>query len=278
MNRFVRAQTGKNRSKQAALRAQSEPEDLQEQDPELIELLADMRTDLAAFATFHFPPFKYAHHLYPLVDALHKVNTGEIDRLIVAMPPRHSKSLLTSQMFPAWFLGHNPDSFVIAASYGYDLVREFGSTVRNVVTSEMFKLTFPEAGIKGKSAAAHKFSLQGGGKYYATSIGGVATGKGAHLFLIDDPYKLPEEAASETYRKRIEEWYKSVAYTRLQTGGRIVVIATRWHELDLTGWLLREHPHENWHVISMPAIAEQDEHWNGALWRKEGEPLWPDFL
>lgn len=247
-------------------------------DEEMVELVEAMREDLASFAKAHFPSFQYAKHLYPLVDALHKVEAGTIDRLMVFMPPRHSKSLLTSQMFPAWFLGRHPDQYVISSAYGQALTIDFGTTVKNIVTSDLYKLTFPEAGLAGKSGSALRLRFDEGGRYHAVGIGGPVTGRGAHVMLIDDPYKLSEEAQSETYRRKIEEWYKSVAYTRLQSGGRIIVIQTRWHELDLSGWLMREHAHENWHIISMPAIAEEDEVYNGEVWRRQGEALWPDFL
>lgn len=120
------------------------------------------------------------------------------------------------------------------------------------------------------SNAVHRFGTLLGGNYYAVGAGGPITGRGANLLLIDDPIKSREQAYSVAERRSLQSWYESTAYTRLQPGGAIVVIATRWHEADLTGWLLKEHASEGWKLISMPAIAEENEGW-----RDEGDALWP---
>ena len=115
-----------------------------------------------------------------------------------------------------------------------------------------------------------RFITTSGGAYYAVGRGSAITGRGADLFLIDDPLKDAEEARSENVRHALQEWYQNVAYTRLQPGGALVLIQTRWHFDDLAGWLLCEHPEENWDVLNLPAIAEAD-----GDGRREGEPLWP---
>ncbi len=227
------------------------------------------RTDLACFSSMSWPRFELAHHHRLIVDKLEAIERGEIDRLMIFMPPRHGKSLIASQLFPAWYLGRHPGQSIIASSYGAELATDFGRRVRNLMSDSLFQSIFPAAKLAGDSTAAHRFSMAKGGNYYAVGAGGPITGRGADLLLIDDPIKGREDANSETYRRQLHEWYESVAYTRLQPEGAVVIISTRWHMDDLAGWLLREHPEENWTVLNLPAIAEQDEGW-----RNEGEALW----
>jgi predicted phage terminase large subunit-like protein len=189
---------------------------------------------------------------------------------MIFMPPRHGKSMLASEYFPAFYLGLHPDHQVITATYSQDLASDFGRKVRNTVVDPEFAALFPEAGLADDSQAATRFSLKAGGVYHALGVGGAATGRGAHLLLIDDPIKGREDAESEIMRQRLKDWYTSVARTRLMPGGAIVVIQTRWHEDDLAGWLLREHAHEGWEVINLPALAEGDDG------RSEGSALWPE--
>jgi predicted phage terminase large subunit-like protein len=228
------------------------------------------RTDLAAFSAMSWPRFELAHHHRLIVDRLEQIERGEIDRLMIFMPPRHGKSLLASQLFPAWYLGRHPEQSIIASSYGSELATDFGRRVRNLMSDSLFQSIFPGAKLAGDSTAAHRFSMVKGGNYYAVGAGGPITGRGADLLLIDDPIKGREDANSESYRRQLHEWYESVAYTRLQPEGAVVIISTRWHMDDLAGWLLREHPEENWSVLNLAAIAEQDEGW-----RAEGAALWP---
>jgi len=227
------------------------------------------RTDLACFCAMSYPKFELAHHHRLIVDKLEAIERGEIDRLLIFLPPRHGKSLIGSTLFPAWFLGRHPEWSIIASSYGAELATDFGRRVRNLVSDGLFQSIFPAAKLAGDSTAAHRFSLSKGGNYYAVGAGGPITGRGADLLLIDDPIKSREDANSESYRRQLHEWYESVAYTRLQPEGAVVIISTRWHMDDLAGWLLREHPEENWSVLNLPAIAEQDEGW-----RREGDALW----
>jgi predicted phage terminase large subunit-like protein len=228
------------------------------------------RTDLACFCAMSYPKFELAHHHRLIVDRLEAIERGEIDRLIITMPPRHGKSLIASTLFPAWFLGRHPEWSIIASSYGQELASDFGRRVRNLVSDGLFQSIFPAAKLAGDSTAAHRFSLSKGGNYYAVGAGGPITGRGADLLLIDDPIKGLEDANSESYRRQLHQWFESVAYTRLQPEGAVVIISTRWHMDDLAGWLLREHPEERWTVLNLPAIAEVDEGW-----RNEGDALWP---
>jgi predicted phage terminase large subunit-like protein len=228
------------------------------------------RTDLAAYATLLYPRFQLPHHLRVLVEVLETVERGEVKRLMVFMPPGHGKSLTASQLFPAWFLGRDPRRYVISASYGQELALDFGRRARNLIADPLHRATFPTCRLSDDSTAAHRFNLTAGGAYYALGAGGPITGRGADLLLIDDPIKNREEAYSASFRRALQAWFESVAYTRLEPDGAIVLIQTRWHQDDLAGWLLREHAGENWRVISLPAIAEGDEGW-----RREGEALWP---
>jgi len=239
--------------------------------PSPTEALASAaREDLAAYALMQYRHFDFACHIQKIVSALEQVERGKIKRLMIFCPPRHGKSLLTTQMFPAWYLGRHPDRFVISASYGQELSDDFGRRVRNVMTDSLHRAVFPGCLLVENSSSMRRFDIAAGGSYVAVGRGGSITGRGSHLFLIDDPVKDRQEANSETIRKLLHEWYANVAYTRLEPGGAIVLIQTRWHEDDLAGWILQEHPREDWHILNMPAIAEEDEGW-----RKEGEALWP---
>jgi predicted phage terminase large subunit-like protein len=167
-------------------------------------------------------------------------------------------------------LGQHPDRSIIASSYGSELAVDFGRRVRGFVSDPLHRAIFPQCVVADDNDAAHRFGLMMGGTYFAVGAGGPLTGRGADLLLIDDPIKSREEAYSAATRRSLQSWYESVAYTRLQPGGAIVLIQTRWHEDDLAGWLLREHASEGWRVLSLPAVAERDEGW-----RAEGEALWP---
>jgi predicted phage terminase large subunit-like protein len=206
-----------------------------------------------------------------LISKLEAVERGEIKRLMIFMPPRHGKSLLSSQIFPAWYLGRNPSKSVIMATYAQDLSDDFGRVVRNFANDPYTQTVFPELDIAEDSNSMKRFVTSAGGAYYAVGRGSAITGRGADLLVIDDPIKDADEARSENVRHALHEWYSSVAYTRLQPGGAVIIIQTRWHESDLAGWLLKEHPEENWDVLSLPAIAECD--WGD---RREGEALWPE--
>lgn len=230
-----------------------------------------MSVPLLAYAIGQWGGYEPAEHHFALADRLEAVCEGKIKRLMVFMPPRHGKSMLSSEYFPAWYLGHHPEHQVIAATYAQGLADDFGRKVRNLVSSEPHKAFFPDSVLSDDSQAAQRFHTRQGGAYFAVGAGGPITGRGAHLLLIDDPVKGREDAESETMRQRLKDWYTSVARTRLMPGGAIVVIQTRWHEDDLSGWLQREHMHEGWEILNLPAIAELDD----PIGRAEGEALWP---
>jgi hypothetical protein len=238
-----------------------------------ISILALAAKDLACYCVACWPQFELAAHHKIIIEKLEAVERGEILRLILTLPPRHGKSLLTAQMFPAWYLGRHPDRLVICASYAQELSDDFGRRVRNLVSDPLHQAIFPGCRLAEDSSSMRRFNTSAGGSYYAVGRGGPITGRGAHLLIIDDPIKDREEAQSETIRRGLHQWFSDVAYTRLQPGASIVLLQTRWHENDLAGWLLDEHKDEGWHVLSLPAIAEQDE-----TWRREGEALWPSHF
>lgn len=238
---------------------------------------------LLPYIAYQWPGYMDGRHHRLICRKLEAVERGEIDRLMIFVPPRHGKSLIASTYFPAWYLGRNPDKYVITATYGQDLADDFGRQVKNQIADESFQAIFPGVGLSGDSRASRRFAVdgnQGGfehstnrqGAYYAVGVGGPLTGRGAHLLIIDDPVRNREDADSETIRAKLKSWYTSTAYTRLMPGGAVVVIQTRWHEDDLSGWLLEEHKHEGWDIINLPALAEGDDQ----LGRESGEALWPE--
>jgi len=229
---------------------------------------------LTAYSAYQWSGYRYPDHVRLIARELEALERGENDRLMLFLPPRHGKSHTASENFPAWYLGRNPDHYVIAASHTQELADDFGRKVRNQIADPVFAQVFPGVKIKSDSTAVKRFHVQGNpddsfttgqnGAYFAVGVGGPLTGRGAHLLLIDDPIKNREDADSETIRKKIKDWYTSTAYTRLMPGGKIVIIQTRWHEDDLSGWLLKEHAHENWKVVNLPAISD------------DGQALWPE--
>jgi predicted phage terminase large subunit-like protein len=236
------------------------------------EVLGLAAMDFACYCLAMRTDYALAPHHRKLIDHLEAVERGEITRLVIAMPPQHGKSLTGSILFPAWMFGRHPERNTIFVTYAQEpLADEIGTKVRELLRDQRHRAIFPACRLVDGSAAASRFSTTAGGSYLAVGRGAGITGRGAHLLLIDDPLKDNREAASATTRRELQEWYAWTARTRLRPGGAIIVIATRWHEDDLTGWLLRENASEGWRVLSMPAIAEQDEDF-----RREGEALWPE--
>lgn len=228
---------------------------------------------LIAYAALQWPGYRDARHHRLIARKLEAVERGDCPRLIICMPPRHGKSMLASEFFAAWYLGRNPSHYVIAATYAQDLADDFGRKVRNQISDPSFGEIFPGVRLRSDSSSVKRFHVEGpenvleleqDGAYFATGIGGPATGRGAHLLLIDDPIKNRDDADSEVMRKKLRDWYTSTAYTRLMPGGRVVVIQTRWHEDDLAGWLQAEHAHEGWEVLSLKALSD------------DGHALWPE--
>ena len=233
-----------------------------------------VQKSLLEYAKFQMPEYQTPAHIQLLAHKLEEVERGNIKRLAIFMPPRHGKSQLTSQFFPAWYLGRNPSKFVIATTYAQDLADDFGRSVRNQIQDEDYNRIFNDCTLSKDSSSVRRFHTTGSGVYYAVGAGGAITGRGAHLLLIDDPIKGREDADSDAMRSNLIDWYRSTAYSRLRPGGSIILIQTRWHEDDLAGWILRETSHEPWEVIELPAVL--DEKASKILKRPKGQALWPE--
>ncbi len=232
-------------------------------------------------------------HHEVIAQALERVASGKDRRLMIFMPPRNGKSELASVKFPAWFLGRKPEKKVICCSYSAELAEDFGRYTRDQVEMETHKMCFPKCILRKGSKSATKWKVSNRGGFTGTGVGGSITGAGADVLIIDDPIKNREEAESPTVRRKIWEWYTSTAFTRLEKGGAVIVILTRWHDDDLAGRLLELEGEKGqvwdkesgkwitqtefggktgkWNVVKFPAIATENEQF-----RKEGEALWPD--
>ena len=233
---------------------------------------------LLGFTTFTFPKFVVAEHHRLICDRLQAVESGDINRLMIFMPPRHGKSELASRRFPAWFMGRNPDSSIIHASYGQELATDFGRDVREIVNSEEYEKVFEGKKLSQVATAANKWRIADHrGEYFAVGVGTAATGRGADLLIIDDPIKNREEADSLTERERVWGWFRSTAFTRLQPNAKIIVIQTRWHDDDLSGRLLQQTEDseelKSWEVLKLSAEAMDDD----PIGRERGEALWPEW-
>lgn len=212
-----------------------------------------------------------AQHLVELCRVLEAVECGELRRVMVFMPPRHGKSEVVSKKFPAWYLGRNPDKEIILSSYSGDLAFDFSRIARNTLRDWGYLW---DVSIAQDSGAVARWGIQGHrGGMVAAGVGGPITGRGAHVAIIDDPFKNWQEAASLTTRERVWDWYRSTLRTRLSPGGAIVLVMTRWHEDDLAGRLLNHKGGNEWKVIEFKQYAEE----NDPLGREPGETLWPEW-
>jgi len=224
-----------------------------------------------AFVNQMWPSFIGGRHHAKMADAFERVARGECKRLIINMPPRHTKSEFASYLLPAWFLGKYPGKKVIQTSHTAELAVGFGRKVRNLVDTEAYHRIFPELVLQADSKAAGRWNTSKGGDYFAIGVGGAVTGKGADLLIIDDPHSEQEAALAEVnpdiYDKTYE-WYTSGPRQRLQPGGAIIIVMTRWSKRDLTAKVLKaaaSRGGDEWEVIEFPAILPS------------GNPLWPEF-
>ena len=212
----------------------------------------------------------FKHTLY-LCKVLQEIADGEQKRIIVTMPPRHSKSMSITETFPSFFLGKNPNKRVITTAYGDSLARKFGRLNKSKIDEygeELFGLT-----LNDENASNNNWGLKGfRGGQISTGIGGSITGEGADLLIVDDPYKNHEMAFSEVQREKVFNEWQNTLLTRLHKGASVIVVQTRWHEDDLVGRLLKAEP-EKWDLINFPAIAEDHD----ILKREIGDPLCPEL-
>jgi predicted phage terminase large subunit-like protein len=242
-----------------------------------LEKLGELRTRKLAQEKFMifvrevWPTFISGRHHAKMASAFERVASGELKRLIINMPPRHTKSEFASYLLPAWFLGKYPDKKVIQTSHTAELAVGFGRKVRNLVDKDEYKRIFPGVALQTDSKAAGRWATNKGGDYFAIGVGGAVTGKGADLLVIDDPHSEQEAALAENSPEiydKTYEWYTSGPRQRLQPGGAIIIVATRWAKRDLVGQVLRasvQRGGDDWEVIEFPAIMES------------GDPLWPEF-
>jgi len=219
-------------------------------------------------------------HHQAIAAALEEVEAGRILRLIINMPPRHGKSEISSRKFPAWFMGRNPYSSIIFATYNEQFSLDFGREFRNLVNTPVYRSIFPKFELREGSASAERLVTIEGGMVAFVGRGGSITGRGADCLIIDDPIKDDEEANSPAQRDKLWQWFTNTAMSRLMTvGARVVLIQTRWHEDDLVGRLTDptnpcydEEVSKQWKVLDLPAIAMD----NDAMGRNPGEALWPE--
>jgi hypothetical protein len=200
--------------------------------------------------------FVSSWHIEVMAAKLHSVRTGRTRRLVVNIPPRHLKSLAASIALPAWLLGHDPALAIINVTYGQELSEKFARDCRAIMTSAWYRSLFATRLASARASLQELMTTRGGFRM-ATSVGGVLTGRGADLILIDDPVK-PSDAMSESRRTAANEWFDGTLYSRVndKTKGAIVIVMQRLHEDDLVGHVLKR---EGWEVLSFPAIAETDE-------------------
>lgn len=230
------------------------------------------QTGLAQFIEYRDAGYKPAKHHQLLIEHLEAVERGEIERLMVCMPPGSAKSTYASVEFPAWFIGRNPKLSTIAASHTQELAERFGRRVRNIVASAEFSRVFG-IGVADDSSSAGRWDTTKGGEYFAAGVGGSITGRRADLAVIDDPVKSREDADSERGREKAWDWYTNDLLTRLKPGARQIVVMTRWHEDDLGGRIL-ERERNRWTVIELAMEALP----NDPLGRAVGERLWPEWF
>ena len=250
-----------------------------EEQSRVLDLLKDLkdtedkeaaREGFMPFIKKVWPAFIEGRHHKIMAEAFERVANGDLKRLIINMPPRHTKSEFASYLLPAWFLGQYPEKKIIQTAHTAELSVGFGRKVRNLVDSEDYKEIFPELGLRADSKAAGRWSTSKGGEYFAIGVGGAVTGKGADLLIIDDPHSEQEgQSADAGVFDKVYEWYTSGPRQRLQPGGAIIIVMTRWHKRDLTGKIVKTSVQregmDEWEVIEFPAIMPS------------GNALWPEF-
>ena len=230
------------------------------------------KEDFIAYVKNVWDGFIEGEHHRLFAKKLEDVAKGKTKRLIVNMPPRHTKSEFASYLFPAWYLGRYPEKKVIQTAHTAELAVGFGRKVRNLINQEDFQEVFPGIELSSDSKAAGRWNTNKKGDYFAIGVGGAVTGKGADVLIIDDPHSEQDAAVGaynpEVYDK-VYEWYTSGPRQRLQPGGAIIVVMTRWSTRDLTGQIIKSATQregaDEWEVIELPAVMPS------------GDPLWPEF-
>jgi predicted phage terminase large subunit-like protein len=218
------------------------------------------------FVKHVWPEFIEGKHHKKIADKFNQIASGKIKRLIINMPPRHTKSEFASYLLPSWMVGRRPDLKIIQTTHTTELAIRFGRKAKTLMDSPEYKEVF-KTRLREDSQAAGKWETEQGGEYYAAGVGSAITGRGADLLIIDDPHS-EQDALNVTALERAYEWYTSGPRQRLQPGGAIVVVMTRWNMKDLTGMLLKsqkELKSDKWEIIEFPAIMPS------------GKPVWPEY-
>ena len=225
-----------------------------------------IQNDFMSFVKHVWPDFVEGKHHKIIADKFNKLAEGKIKRLIINMPPRHTKSEFASYLLPAWMVGRDPKLKIIQSTHTTELAVRFGRKAKTLMDSEEYKQVF-KTRLREDSQAAGKWETQQGGEYYAAGVGSAITGRGANLLIIDDPHS-EQDALNMQALERAYEWYTSGPRQRLQPGGAIVLVMTRWNTKDLTGALLsaqREAKADQWEIVEFPAILPS------------GKPVWPEY-
>ena len=237
----------------------------------LLQAQDSARENFIDFARYVWPQAIVGAHHQRIASAFDRVANGTLKRLIINLPPRHTKSEYSSYLLPAFIMGRKPDTKIIQATHTGELAVRFGRKVRNLMDTETYKEVFPDAVLKADSKAAGRWDTNHGGEYFAVGVGGAMTGRGANVLIIDDPHS-EQDAMSPLALDNAWEWYTSGPRQRLQPGGAIVVLMTRWGTMDLTARLIKaqaSHNADRWEVIEFPAIFDEGE--------PNERPLWPAF-
>jgi len=241
---------------------------LKQYDAQMTQVLG--KESFLDFIQHVYPGYKVGPHHLKLIQIFEDIAAGKKKRVIVNIAPRHGKSELISYLAPAWFLGKYPQKKIIMGSHTADLAVNFGRRVRNLVGSEAYKGIFPQVELQSDSKSASRWGTNFNGEYFAIGVGGALAGRGADLFIIDDPHS---EQEAKTGRPDVFlpawEWFQSGPLQRLMPGGAIIIVMTRWSKLDLTGMIVqqteRNEDVDPWEVVEFPAIKD------------DGEALWPEF-
>ena len=241
---------------------------LLEEQKRRLETREVAQEDFMAYVQHVYEGFIVGRHHKIIAEKLERIASGELKRLIVNMPPRHSKSEFASYLMPSWFLGRNPKLKIIQATMNTELAVRFGRKVRDLIADPVYHEIFPDTDLKQDSQAAGRWETSAGGEYFAAGVGAAMTGRGADLLIIDDPHSEQDALSASAYDNTYE-WYTSGPRQRLQPGGSIIIVQTRWSKKDLTGRLLTAQSADmmadQWEVVEFPAIMPS------------GGPLWPEF-
>ena len=233
-----------------------------------LERVEACHDEFIPFVKSMWPEFIAGRHHYIIAEKLEQIARGEIKRLIINMPPRHTKSEFASYLFPAWMIGRKPEMKIIQATHTTELAVNFGRKVKNLLETEEYQEIFEDCELSADSKASGRWDTKSGGMYYAVGVGSNLAGRGGDLIVIDDPHS-EQTAMSASGFENAWEWYTAGPRQRLQPGGAIVLVQTRWSEKDMTGNLIRQMTKDSmadqWEVVELPAILPS------------GEPTWPEF-